>query len=417
MKNNEFLEKLKGINPALECLEFLYHRILRDDYRGTHKLQHYRWSAKYIKLVLKNLQAHCDKEGFLYHTAGDIYDDYAYKDEELDFATFLRNLNFDLQRANEGSVTDMGVRKIIFVNLQRMGFINRYTKDKVRCDIGKTYRNYRFVRLTQSGLDFLNATSLFEEQKILGLALDSIFDGLVQDILDILTYFDEKQRYVSIDEMTFFVSYLGKDYNGAILSKDKIVEYILEFRQLGARQKIVDKVVSDFCNPKNFSGTKINKRDLHNWKNEAQSLFDSLALMSLFEFDRISKRLLLRTQINNQNITFKRSNTIKQEYFSNHGVEKDPIFELHHIVPFYFAKDIDSLKIIDAWQNLIYIDANSHKRLTHKSGRNAVRLNFSGKDVLLDDFLDFTLRLKFKDNARYNASLQEVMIEYNRKLL
>ena len=125
----------------------------------------------------------------------------------------------------------------------------------------------------------------------------------------------------------------------------------------------------------------------------------------------------MRTQINNQSITFKRSNTIKQEYFSNHSVEKDPIFELHHIVPFYFAKDIDSLKIIDAWQNLIYIDANSHKRLTHKSGRNAVRLNFSGKDVLLDDFLDFTLCLKFKDNARYNALLQEVMIEYNRKLL
>lgn len=210
MDSKEFLEKLKGINPALECLEFLYHRILRDDYRGTHKLQHYRWSARYIKLVLKNLQAHCDKEGFLYHTAGDIYDDYTYKNEELDFATFLRSLNFDLQKANEGSVTDMGARKIIFVNLQRMGFISRYTKDKALCDISKTYRNYRFVRLTQSGLDFLNATSLFEEQKILGLALDCIFDGLVQDILDILTYFDEKQRYVSIDEMTFFCKLFGQ---------------------------------------------------------------------------------------------------------------------------------------------------------------------------------------------------------------
>lgn len=417
MDNKEFLDKLKGINPALECLDFLYHRILRDDYRGTHKLQHYRWSAKYIKIVLKNLQSHCDKEGFLYHTAGDIYDDYVYKSEEVDFATFLWSVNFDLRNANEGSITDMGMRKIIFVNLQRMGFINRYTKDKTLCDINKTYRNYRFVSLTKSGLDFINATSLFVEQKILGLALDSIFDGLVQDILDILTYFDEKQRYLSIDEMTFFVSYLGKDYNGEFLSKDKIVEYILEFRQLGARQKIVAKLISDFCNPKNFSGTKTNKRDLHNWKNEAQSLFDSLALMSLFEFDRISKRLFLRAQIGNEKITFKRSTTIKQEYFTNHSVEKDAIFELHHIVPFYFAKDIDSLKIIDNWQNLIYIDANSHKRLTHKSGRNAVRLNFSGKDVFLDDFVGFELCLKFRENARYKIVLQSAMIEYNRKLL
>lgn len=97
MDNKEFLDKLKGINPALECLDFLYHRILRDDYRGTHKLQHYRWSAKYIKIVLKNLQSHCDKEGFLYHTAGDIYDDYAYKSEDVfldDFVGFELCLKF-----------------------------------------------------------------------------------------------------------------------------------------------------------------------------------------------------------------------------------------------------------------------------------------------------------------------------------
>ena len=417
MTSAEFEKKLISLNPALECLKFLYYRILRDDYRGTHKLQHYRWSAKYIKLVLKNLREFSDEDGFLYHTTGDIYEDYAYKDNELSFAKFLRNLNFDLQGANEGSVTDMGVRKIIFVNLQRMGFITRYTKDKELCEIGKVYRNYRFVKLTQSGLDFLNATSLFAEQRILGLALDAIFDGLVQDILDLLVYFDEKGRFLSIDEMTFFVSYLGKNYKGEILNKDKIAEFILEFRQLGARQKIVAKIISDFCNPKNFSGTKTDKRDLHNWKNEAQTLFDSLDLMSLFEFDRTSKRLFLRTQVEGEKIIFKRSATIKQEYFNNHGIEKDEIFELHHIVPFYFAKDIDTLKIIDAWQNLIYIDANSHKRLTHKSGRNAIRLNFKGEDVILDDFLDFYLCLKFEQNAKYKPSLQGVMVEYNRKLL
>ena len=81
MDNKEFLDKLTGVNPALECLAFLYHRILRDDYRGTHKLQHYRWSAKYIKLVLKNLHKFSDKDGFLYHTRGDIYEDYVYAND------------------------------------------------------------------------------------------------------------------------------------------------------------------------------------------------------------------------------------------------------------------------------------------------------------------------------------------------
>ena len=56
MTSAEFEKRLISLNPALECLKFLHYRILRDDYRGTHKLQHYRWSAKYIKLVLKNLK-------------------------------------------------------------------------------------------------------------------------------------------------------------------------------------------------------------------------------------------------------------------------------------------------------------------------------------------------------------------------
>lgn len=417
MTSEEFLQKLTSINPALECLKFLHYRILRDDYRGTHKLQHYRWSAKYIKLVLKNLQKFCDNNGFLYHTTGDIYENYAYTENEMDFAKFLRELNFDLKNSSEGSVTDMGVRKIIFVNLQRMGFIERFNKHKELCDVAKTYREYRFVKLTQSGIDFINANSLFAEQKILGLALDNVFDGLVQDILDILTAFDEKERFLSINEFTFFVSYLGKFYNGVFLNKDKIIEFVLEFRQLGARQRVIEKIVGEFCDPKNFSGNKTHKRDLHNWKNEAQSLFDSLALMSLFEFDRVSKRIFLRTEFDNERVIFKRSQLIKQEYFKWHSVEKDAIFELHHIVPFYFAKDIDSLKIIDNWQNLIYIDANSHKRLTHKSGRNAIRLNFSGKDAILDDFVGFSLRLKFDENTKYKPSLQDKMLEYNKKLL
>lgn len=416
MDEKEFFKKLTGIQPALGCLEFLYHRILRDDYRGTHKLQHYRWNSKYIKLVLKNLKEFSDENGFLYHTKGDIYDDYIYKNDEIPFAEFLRALNFDLMNEGVGSTTDMVVRKIIFVNLQRMGFVERYSKNKELCKIG-TRGQYRFVRITKSGLDFVNATSLFEEQKILGIALDAVFDGLVQDILELLTFFDEKQRFLSIDEMTFFVSYLGKIYNEKILTKEKIVEFILEFRQLGARQNVVVDLVNDFCNPNNFSGTKTDKRDLHNWKNEAQTLFDSLDLMSYFEFDRNRKKLFLRTQIEGKKVVFKRSQKIKQEYFENHAVKEDDIFELHHIVPFYFAKNIEAVKIIDAWQNLIYIDANSHKRLTRKSGRNAIRLNFNGKDVVLDNFLGFDLCLKFEENAKYNPNLQNVMREYNRKLL
>ena len=53
MTYTDFVTKLLGIQPALECLKFLAWRVNRDDYRGTHKLQHYRWNKEYIKIVLK----------------------------------------------------------------------------------------------------------------------------------------------------------------------------------------------------------------------------------------------------------------------------------------------------------------------------------------------------------------------------
>lgn len=408
MNVEEFKIQLQGIAPALQCLNFLYERVLRDDYRGTHKLQHYRWDKAYIKTVLKYLP----KDKMLYHTQGDIYEDYIYKDEEFAFCEYLARVNKDLSTISK-SVTDMAMRKIIFVNLQRMGFIHRYNAKKKLCDVDKKSR-YRYVQISQSGLNFLNAKDIFEEQKILGIALDSVFDGVVQDVLDIIN----ELGFLSVSEMIFFVSYLGKNYENKILTKDKICEFILEFRSLKARQKVVENVISKFCNPKKFKGNKNAKRDFHNWKNEAQSLFDSLDLMSYFEFDRANERLLLKSVINGDKIIFKRSSIIKKLYFKEHEVQKDLCFELHHIVPFYFAKDIDALKAIDDWQNLIYIDANSHKIFSlDKNLKNALHLSFQNKDALLDDLCGNEKILKYIDNIKYKIALQERLLNYNKKLL
>lgn len=410
MTQEEFKNKLIGINPALDCLKFLYYRVLRDDYRGTHKLQHYRWSAEYIKIVLK----HLPKDSFLLHTQGDIYDDYIYSNEEQKFCEYLNRVNKDLLSLN-ASITDMVMRKIIFVNLQRMGFIDRFNKKKELCNINRKYQ-YKYVKITQRGLDFINSKDIFEEQRHLGIALDFVFDGVVQDVLDILNTLEP--QYISVSEMMFFITYLGKEYQGSILTKDKIVEFINEFRSLKARAKVVEAVISEFCLPENFVGNKTDKRDFHNWKNETQSMFNSFNLMSLFEYDTAKQRLLLKASINGENITFKRSNLIKSEYFKQHEVQKDVRFELHHIVPFYYAKDIDALKAIDNWQNLIYIDANSHKIFSlDKSAKKAIRLNFKDLDAVLDNLIGDEIVLKYMDNIKYKEELQQRLVRYNQNLL
>lgn len=412
MNEKEFKDNIISIDPSANCLKFLCYRILRNDYRGVHKLQHYRWSAKYIKIVLK----HLSKNELLYHTTGDITNSYRYKENEIPFLNYLKSVNSELLEEKEGSITDMGMRKIIFVNLHRMGFIDRFTHKGIKCDINKTYRNYRYVKITQKGIDFVQAKNIFEEQKILGLALDFLFDGLVQDILDILNSLERPQ--LSISEMMFFVSYLGKEYQGNIITKDTVINLINEFRSLQARQKVVEHVINDFCNPKKFKGNKLTKRDYGNWKNESQSIFNGLGLMSLFEYDTKTKKLFLKAQINGEDIKFKRSATIKEEYFYQHKVAKDIRFELHHIIPFYFAKDIDMLKAIDDWRNLIYIDSNSHSILSRdKEAKYAIRLSFENVNVILDDFNKYKLYLLFDENIKYNISLQKRLVEYNKLLI
>lgn len=199
---------------------------------------------------------------------------------------------------------------------------------------------------------------------------------MVQDILDIINSLN--LAYLSIVEMMFFVTYLGKEWNGKLLNKEKIIEFIEEFRSLKSRAKIVEIVISEYCNPKNFKGDKTSKRDFHNWKNEAQSMFNSLNLMSLFEYD-----------------------------------EKN-----HHIVPFYYAKDIDALKAIDDWQNLIYIDSNSHRIFTlDKKAKHAIRLTFKDLDAALDNLIGDEIILKYTTQIRYKKELQTRLINYNKALL
>ena len=409
MTYTDFVTKLLGIQPALECLKFLAWRVNRDDYRGTHKLQHYRWNKEYIKIVLK----HLPKDKKLYHTQGDITDGYIYKSDEVEFCEYLAKVNKELNTTENGNITDMVMRKIIFVNLQRMGLVDRFNKNGKLCNPDKKAQ-YRYVQITQKGLEILNAKNIFEEIKYFGLAFDRVFGGIIQDILDLIN----ELKYLSEYEMMFFVRFLGKEYNGYILTKDRILDFITEFRTLKARVEIVVNVMKEYCEPKNFTGNKTTKRDFHNWKNETQTIFDSLNLMSLFEYDEKNEIITTKGKINGTSVKFKRSSLIKAEYFKEHKIDKDLQFELHHIVPFYFAKSIEQLKAIDDWQNLIYIDANSHKIFSlDKKLKQAIRLNFKANDAILDNLIGDEILLKYGINIKYRATLQERLLNYNKSLL
>ncbi|KAA6228948.1 hypothetical protein FMM55_00510 [Campylobacter sp. LR196d] len=117
----------------------------------------------------------------------------------------------------------------------------------------------------------------------------------IEDIVDIINSLNN--AYLDEYEFMLFVSFLGKNYNGKNLTKDMIINYINEFRNLRARKKIAIEHIANYCNPKNFTGDKINKKDFHNWNNGAQTIFENLNMLGVLEYDKERKSITIRKKI------------------------------------------------------------------------------------------------------------------------
>ncbi len=80
--------------------------------------------------------------------------------------------------------------------------------------------------------------------------------------------------------MMFFVTFLNIDN----FTRSEIIEYVREYRSLSRIQKEkLKELAQDYCNPNHFNGNKLEKRDYHNWKNQAQQIFSLLEQSVFFE--------------------------------------------------------------------------------------------------------------------------------------
>lgn len=185
------------------------------------------------------------------------------------------------------------------------------------------------------------------------------------------------------------------------------------------QKKFLIYKIQKYCNPDNFSGNKTQKRDFHNWLNETQQIISLLSQMSYFEYDEEKRRLFIKIGKNGiykDNAKLKRSIREKRNYFKEHGILKSDGFELHHIVPLCWAKNISEFQILDNWQNLVYIDAFSHAQITHNNNANVI-LNFTDVYVIFIDFNNKEIKCKKDINILYDNSKENIMLQYNKKLL
>jgi hypothetical protein len=404
------------INPGNNALKFIDNRIKDNKYRGAPSSEHNRYKMEQVIIILELLNKYAPKLGLLTIRTTDIS---KRPDNNTDEEAYAKFCNEAKQKAGIG--TQDAMRKNLFVDLHRMGFIIRYDKNKKETD-PFSHQPIKFVSISNQGLKLINAETILDKFFIYSKGIDILVGGYIDIILDILRDKTYAIKKISIYEYMFFVSAIGTETNFNITT-DEAVELIKEYRCLTPIQKSsVIETLKNELKPVNYYGNKNNKRDFHNWHNKIAQVYYLLNQTVYFEV-RDGEKLILKSGENSFSKSFSkevkrlnRSLNEKHEYFKKQKVSKTTGFELHHVVPLAWSESIHHFKILDKWENMVYIDAFSHAKITQNRNRNII-LKIINDDISLSDFSNNKVNLKYLKNVLYSLENKNIMEKYNRDLL
>lgn len=400
-----------NINPGNKALEFIDLRVKDEKYRGYHSSQHNRYTMKQVVDILLLLEKYAPSQKLMAIRTTDISKRPENTPEEFSYAQFCNEA-----KNKAGIGTQDAMRKNIFVDLHRMGLIERYNKDKVSIDaFGK--QQVKYVSISKLGLRLIHAKTILDKYFIFSKCIDILLGGCIDILLDILRDKEYKIDDINSYEFMFFISAIGTTSKFNI-NTDKAVELIKEYRRLTSiqRRAVIEKLKEEL-NPDKFQGSKLEKKDFHNWHNEAQQIFYLLNQTIYFEVR--GAQLVLKTgkdSFTEISTKLDRSLNEKYLYFVEHKVEKTSGFELHHIVPLSWSESIQHFKLLDKWENMVYIDGFTHAKITQNKNRNIV-VGIVHDDILLSDFSKNVVHLRYKKNILYTPIKKEIIKQYNQDLL
>ncbi len=391
---------VRNINPGNEALEFIDSRLLDDGYRGIHLSQHFRYDRDEVVAVLRLLDKYAPSKSMLTIRTTDLRNRPLNLPEEDTYARFCDEVNGSIGKGTQDSI-----RKTLFVDLHRMGLIDRFGPTKVPTELFSRQR-VKYVSLSEQGYRLVQTEPIDEQNYIFTGAVDRLLLGIINVLLSLLRDPDFKLKKVNIYEFMFFVSAIGTQTTFSI-SNVQCVELIRSYRRLSTIQRrgVID-LLDQELKPENFDGDKTTQRDFHNWHNEAEQIYSLLHQTVYFEV-REKTLYLLRDKV--------RSFSEKLQYFKRHQVSRSPGFELHHVVPLSWSESQQQFKLFDNWKNMVYISAFDHATITQNRNRNVV-MKASNRDIILSDYNGNNVYLKEGDNILYSIDKQPTMLSYNRRL-
>lgn len=403
-------EQLKAFNN--KSVDFLVERLSASDYRGKHSVQHYRYDFDVIYTVLDLLNRYAPNKGLLAIRTRDVSKQGFDEPEWKDYAKLCNEL-----KTLFGKNTPDVLRKIIFVDLERLGFLHRYNKKK-QVNRLFTRNTNAYVSMSDVGLELLAQGDSLKRRFLIGKRIELFLHDCIENLLYMLRETD--LRYIDVYEYMFFMTAINFD-SRFTLSLQEAETMIKEYRKLSpVQRKQLIKALQSLMVPAKKDKKGRTKKDFHNWKNETQSLFTNflqhLVFFALEQPTRDNIRIILSNQTGlfvDSGTRLDRSVLEKQLYMEKHKVQKKAGFELHHIIPLAYSTSLEHFKLLDNWLNMIYIDGYSHGQM-----QNHITLAEGENDdlKLVDDIKNTDVYLKYQENVLYSPDNKHKMLDKNQEL-
>lgn len=405
---------VEPIQYGNKALQFIDKRLQDNNYRGSESSEHNRYDMEEIFNTLTILNKFVPNKQLLRIRDTDLKKRPRNKPEEELYADFCIEVEKKVGKGTQDSI-----RKNIFVDVHRMGFIQRYKENKKEIDPYKQ-SHIKYISLTDKGLQFINS-NLIDRPFIFTKGLYNLMGNLIDTSLDILKDRDCEMDTISKYEFMFFVSAIETN-TSFYITKDECISLLKEYKTLTKiQQNQVVERLKDRLKPEYFKGDKTAQRDWNNWKNKIEQIYHLFAQMPYFNI--IDDNLTLTAKlIKNQKGTNlelkKRSQTAKSEYFKQHKIpSKVNGYELHHVIALAFSGSPEEYEMLDKWENLVYIDAGQHARITQNSNKNII-MSAENDDIVLRDYINKnSIYLEWNNNILYNTDNKEIMLNYNEQML
>ena len=153
---DKILQEIAHIDPSKECIKFLVERLQSKEYRGIQISQHNRYTKKEILVILGEIY-NLVGEGLMQIRTTDLSKRPQNIDGEEKYAELTNNISIKLSRCTQDSL-----RKNIFVDMHRMGLINRYNaKNKALSPSEKGIKKY--ISISKLGISMLKEKNIFSQ--------------------------------------------------------------------------------------------------------------------------------------------------------------------------------------------------------------------------------------------------------------